>query len=46
MIDLTSMRAVTVDPRARVAKVGGGALLRHLNANIPPSRSQPAASAG
>jgi FAD/FMN-containing dehydrogenase len=32
VIDLTSMRAVTVDPRARVAKVGGGALLRHLDA--------------
>jgi len=31
VIDLTLMRTVTVDPEARVAKVGGGALLRHMD---------------
>jgi FAD/FMN-containing dehydrogenase len=31
MLDLTPMHAVTVDPDARVARVGGGALLRHLD---------------
>ena len=36
VIDLRNMHAVTVDPTARIATVGGGALMTHLDRGTEP----------